>query len=357
MKVGILTFQRAINYGAVLQAYALQETLRRLGHDAWVIDYRQHRVENTDRGLFSSSDKVRLLLRGHLRSWYYYDKNKATVIARRQRFDQFLHSYLQLTDACDEQNIPQDFDAYVIGSDQVWNSRICDGIDQVYWGDFQRGRSSKLLSYAASTSVKDLQANVDNSIFDKLNNFDALSVRESQVADFLNQSGRVNQQVYVVLDPTLLADSAIWDAMTSEKPSQAPYILYFAARGCDARPNVVKEKAERLARMNGMEAKPINFGIDSPQEFVAKFRHAAGVVTSSFHGVAFSLIFNRPLFAVQYGDEQDSRYVNVLRTVGADSVLTRWDHDDETLHDVDYSDINVRINLLRLSSIQFLKQL
>ena len=354
MKIGILTFHRAINYGAVLQAYALQETLKQLGHDPYVIDYRQKKVENYDRRPFSQNDRWKLLKAGHLRGFILYNNRKIIIEERRNQFDNFLHQFFNLTDSCNLQNVPSYFDAYIVGSDQVWNSRVCDGIDPVFWGRFHRDRKSKLFSYAASTSVKDLKDNYNQGTISYLHSFDAISVREEAVADYLNQFEGISAKT--VLDPTLLADRHIWDQMTEGKEPKEKYVLYFGARPCPHYPSVLEDKANNLAQQLGCSTKKIEFGIDSPDEFVRKIKYASYVVTSSFHGVAFSLIFNRPLLAVQYGDEQDARYVNVLKTLGAGDALTDIKTQDIAKY-LDYTIINNKISEIRTNSIQFLKRL
>lgn len=352
MKIGILTFHRAINYGAVLQAYALQQTLRELGHEVWVIDYRQPRVERTDRRPYMADEKLRLLKGLHFRSWWYFDQEKTNTLARRARFDAFLKDYLNLTTPCNQDTTPA-FDMYVIGSDQVWNSAICDGLDPVFWGDFARPLKSKVVSYAASTSVNDLQKQRHAEVQRLLNNFANISVRENETCDYLNQQYHLYNDVVTVLDPTLLAKKEIWDSFDNDKYKGQEYVLYFGARSCKAYPTVLHDKAFSLAKQYGCGVKHIDFNEDSPVDFVNKFRYAKAVVTSSFHGVTFSLIFNRTLYAVMYGDEQDSRYVNVLRSVGADKMLVSLNQD---IHPevLEYDKINEYLYMYRLDSINYL---
>ncbi len=353
MKIGILTFHRAINYGAVLQAYALQETLHGLGHEVSVIDYRQPRVERTDRKPFDSKAKNILLKRMHIRSWLNYNRNKELVKMRRQRFDEFLNKCINLTRPCTQEDIPQ-MDVYVIGSDQVWNSAICDGLDPVFWGNFNCHSKARIISYAASTSVKDLQKQDSNIIQNLLQNFYAVSVREKQTRDYINHHFSLPNDVQLVLDPTLLAEKGIWDSLEDEKFKNQNYILYFGARGCVEYPKVLQEKATSLAKQLGCGLKTIDFNGDSPVDFVNKFRNAKAVVSSSFHGVAFSLIFNRPLYAVMYGDEQDSRYVDVLKTVGAGDMLVDL-HQDISPREYDYAAINQKLFELKTTSTEYLK--
>ena len=353
MRIGILTFHRAINYGAVLQTYALQQTLEAMGHEVWVIDYRQPRVERTDRRPFQSDDKMRLLKGLHLRSWWRYDHAKANVMARRERFDQFLNHYLRLTEPCGQIDIP-DFDLYVIGSDQVWNSTICDGLDPVFWGDFRHPMGSKVISYAASTSVKDLLKHKHTELQDLLENFSSISVREQETCDYINQHFKLNNDAITVLDPTLLAEKEIWDSFDNDTFKDQDYVLYFGARACTAYPTILRDKSYSLAKQYGCEVKSIDFNVDSPVDFVNKFRFAKAVVTSSFHGIAFSLTFNRPLYAVMYGDEQDARYVNVLKSFGAENMLFNLNQ-ELNARDFNYKAINDYLYISRNNSIEYLQ--
>lgn len=355
MRIGILTFHRAINYGAVLQAYAMQETLRGMGLDAMVIDYRQPRVERTDRRPFLQNDKMNLLKGFHLRSWWNYNKNKKSTLERRNRFDDFLNKYIALSSTCDGKTIPVPvMDAYIVGSDQVWNSGICDGQDPVFWGAFTRPKESKLISYAASTSVKDLQQQDDETLTKLLCNFDRISVREKETCDYLNYHFDLKSDVQTVMDPTLLADSSVWERFDNGKFKRKKYVLYFGARICNEYPTVLRDKANELAKHLECNVEHIDFNSDTPVDFVNKFRNASAVVTSSFHGVAFSLIFSRPLYAVQYGDEQDARYVNVLKSVGAEDMLVDI---RQEVHpkDFDYKLINNKLKEIRKESIEYLR--
>jgi hypothetical protein len=354
MKIGILTFQRAINYGAVLQAYALQETLESMGHEVQIINYLQPRVEKTDRRPFEKNERLNLLKGFHLRSFMNFNKNKREIIDRRSRFDEFLNDYLHLTEPCGYNEIPSGFDLYVIGSDQVWNSKICGGIDEIFWGNFPKNRNAKVISYSASTSVKDLMM-IDKLQLQKyLSDFDGISTREIDVANYLNQNFSLQEPAQVVIDPTLLANSLIWDRLVKDKIKETnPYVLYFGARFYSKNPLILKQYAEKIAIAKGYDVKTIDFNHDTPEDFVNKFRDASFVVTSSFHGVAFSLIFNRPLNAILYGDEQDSRYKNLLSTIGAEDMLVPVG-EEFTNYSYDFSTINHNLTKLRKTSFDYL---
>lgn len=356
MKVGILTFHRAINYGAVLQCYALQETVRALGHDAWVIDYRQPKVEATDRAPLGLKGLWRMMVGLHLRGTLHYRNTSRTLQARRARWDAFLSKHLHLTAPCGSTGIPQDFDAYIVGSDQVLNSAICWGLDPVYWGGFTHPAGSRIITYAASTSVKDLAKHEKADLQSCLANFHRLSFREASVTEHVNELFHPVPSSVTVLDPTLTADPAIWDALAVGEKIQKEenYVLYFAARNYNPNPDIMQQKASILAKRLGCDVRRIAFGEDSPEQFVNKFRHARAVLTSSYHGVMFSLIFRRPLLAVCYGDEQDARYVDLLTSLGAASCLMKADDEiPDNLVD-NYDTIEHNLKDLRPFSLNYL---
>jgi len=356
MKVGILTVNRAINVGAVLQAYALQELLRSLGHDAWVINYLQPEVEASNRPVLSFSGMMRLLVHGHLRSVYYYPRNIKGNRIRKGNFDNFLSVYLKCTPLCDKDSIPSDFDAYVIGSDQVWNWNIFHRQDPVFWGRFERKPDSKLVSYAASTSIESLRKTNRAFIEESLGNFSLLSVREMPVATFMNKEYNLPYRVEANIDPTLAANPVIWDSFESTYVPNEPYIFVYAARTYMKNPGLVRQRAQELgARMN-CKVVYMSYGMHSPVDYVALIKHAQAVVTSSFHGVAFSLIFNRPLFALLYGDEQDYRYKDLLETLGASDRL--FDIEKElVIRSQEYEIVNSNLQLKREVSLNYLKNI
>lgn len=356
MKVGILTVHRAINMGAVLQCYALQELLRAAGHDAFVIDYVQEKVERTDRPVYCFSDWINLLKGFHLRSVLYYGKTKRGREAAYARFDDFLNKYLNRTAECDADSIPQDFDAYIIGSDQLWNSNIFGYAEDVFWGNFPHSEDSRIVAYAPSTSVKNLKTLPHDYVQKSLNNFSAISLREDSVTQYINANFSLKDKAVTVLDPTIATNPDVWKNIPqSERWQGKDYIFAYAARPYPSNPNIMTEKAKDLAKQLNCDIVSLDLNRHSPVDFINIIRNAKYIITSSFHGVAFSLILNRPLFAVMYGDEQDSRYVNLLHDVGADQMLLGV-NERPVPRKVDYAPINAKMDALRMKSHEYLTQ-
>ena len=352
MKIGILTVHRAINVGAVLQCYALQEVLKSLGHDVWVINYVQEKVERVDRKVYDWKERIKMLTHGHLRGFFFYRLVQNSAARSYKRYDDFLSQYLRLTPPCDKNHIPTNFDRYIIGSDQLWNSNIFGYHDNVFWGNFTRSKQSKVMAYAPSSSKRNLSESNQEFIRKSLNNFDYLSSREKEVTDYLNTHFGVSAQT--VLDPTLLAERSIWEKMRTDGYVSEKYVLVYGARPYANNPKILNEMAGRLAQQ--MNCKVRNLEYETIPGYVDLVANASAVVTSSFHGVAFSLIFNRPLYAVQYSDEQDARYVNLLNGLGASDMLVDV-NDEMKTRDFDFSVIEANLCKMRQESISFIKQI
>jgi len=354
MKTGVLTVHRAINIGAILQTYALQELLGDMGNDSYVINYVQEKVERTDRERYDSKKRMDFLRHGHLHGFLTFKQVQARVVQRRKLFDDFLRDHLRLTDACDVNTIPQDFDAYVIGSDQLWNSHIFGYQDPVFWGNFARKKGSKVFAYADSTTVADLESTSKDFLSNSLKNFEAISVREKEVADYLNANFKLPKPVELVLDPTITAGRKLWDKMRTGKCAEEKYVLVYCARPYQPNPHLVMEKAQKLAEKLGCKVKELT--MNTASDFVDQISNAQYVLSSSYHGIVFSLMYNRPLYALMYGDDQDRRYVNLLKLLGAEKMLLDINKDAQP-QDVDYTLINENIARMVEKSKKFLMQI
>ncbi len=350
MRVGILTFHRANNYGAVLQCYALQESLRGVGYDAFVIDYKQPFVEMVYERFSWRYLFTLLYTRPQAIGIYLMNCEDRGVV--RPLFAEFRNKYLRLTAECGN-NIPQNIDTYVIGSDQLWSNNCTNGIDPVYYGEFARTLHHKLYGYAISSNSKSINALTKSQIRNYAQNFTTLSFRENEIATMVTP--RCTVPTRVDIDPTLLLDAAKWSNITSTRWESRRYVLLYQLRTKKGRGARLKRKAEELASKMGCELIDISAGKYSVEDFVSLFKYAQYVVTSSFHGTAFSVIFNRPLYSVTLGDGHDGRCTNLLTSIGAEAMLSPLDKFDPTPQKVDYSAINQKVSEMREGSIKYLK--
>lgn len=229
MKIGIFTFHCAANYGAVLQTYCLQEVLKDMGHEVYVIDYRpKYLIEPYKTFAYSPNiynsnlEKCKGFVRACLVAPIRWKRNK--------NFSKFIHARLNLyhLDLNDESN---DFDAFVFGSDQIWSPKIASGFDKVYLGDFPAAKGKKLIAYAASAgSISNFLGKDINYFLSRLQFFNKVTVREKSLAEYINQKSLTTSEV--VFDPVLLAGPTILHQLLNtkkvkEQSQKQPYLLLF----------------------------------------------------------------------------------------------------------------------------------
>ena len=354
MRVGILTFHRAHNYGAVLQCYALQEILKRRGHDVRIIDYRQPWIEEFYK-MFSW--KLFCDAEGLSGKAAYIKKNlKKFLLAphRSRNFSSFRLNFLELTLPCGN-DVPQDFDCYVIGSDQLWSLHCLGGeTDDVYFGKFHHGAGSRIIGYAVSADMKSIET-VEAELPFLVSGFDALSMREKEVAERV--SSYTGRPCEVCVDPTLLTDSSIWTPLINERWKRRKYVLVYEVRRKDEDKGLLIRKAEQIASRIGDGCEVIDLSrVDrSVTDFVSLFRYAEYVVTTSFHGCVFSILFERPFYALPLWNGYDLRYKELLDFIGASDRLV--DRNDPMIPSpMDYSVIRTSLEALRRKSFAFIEE-
>ena len=353
MKVGILTFHNANNYGAILQCYALQEALKGIGHDVYVIDYRNPHTEKIYKPT-PLSHFVRCWLH-HLKiePWM---KDQAKKYKKRYFFNKFRKTYINITKKqYYRDNIPTNYDAYVIGSDQLWNECCTIKFEQIYFGDFKRNKDSKLYGYAISAN-SDTFSNLS---IDELkiiaNRFDKLSFREQNASNLLLQ--KTNIQSRIDIDPTLLHSSEFWDKLASEKYATQKYVLVYELIKNQDNPDVIINKAKSFAKRQNLDVVDLSTGLYSLPDFISLLKYASCVFTSSFHGTVYSLIFNRPIYAFKTGSVRDERYINLLSNIEATSAIQNLDDIQTDYPDLNYNKINRLLEEQRKLSLAYLKEM
>ena len=336
MKIGILTFHCAHNYGAVLQAYGLQEYLKSRGHAVEMIDYRPRYLTRGYaafplpelRGASFSRKLWRLGSWGVRLPW-----RVAAVpvrVRRRAGFEKFISEKLNLSRERfgEGGRVPAErFDALVFGSDQIWSPNHTRGGDPVFLGDFDAPAGTRKIAYAASAGGASATLGENPVFADALKNFDAISVREDNLAASLR--ARSAKPIETVLDPTLLADRTVWDALAeTPKTGGKKYVLvyqvsYNAAADAVARGIAEQIGAEVVSLWAGYARTPDMLPTETPEQFVGWFRDAACVVSTSFHGTAFGLIFEKPLYYVGDGNAAENRPRQILRALGLEGRYVR----------------------------------
>lgn len=202
-KIGILTFQRAVNYGASLQMYALQKTVKELGAEAEIVDYDCPWISDCYQAF-----PLRALV--HPRLFLHAVLNYKEQSHRNQKFEQFEKKHMTFSEKLDKKALPHvadRYDAYIVGSDQVWNPLITGG-DSAYFLNFVKDRQKKF-AYAASFGVSSWPVGYP-SAGKMLEDFRAISTREKTWAGIVRAVTEKMPPLSVSVDPVFLLGRAIW---------------------------------------------------------------------------------------------------------------------------------------------------
>lgn len=355
MKIGILTFHCAHNYGAVLQAYALQSYLLGKNYDVHIVDYRPNYLTSQ---YDIASWRYRLSKNPvqSVKNIYSKVKHRAEQRARYERFVDFSREF-RLSPISQLAN----FDAYVIGSDQVWSTIICKGFDNLYWGNFPHKINAKIISYAASIGRSQWNRSELLQATELLNNFHHISVREESAVGVIGSL--TNKPVYQVLDPTLLVGK---DAFAKVATTPAPikgkaYILTYEVSHMPQLHNF----ARRLAQKTGLQVynleafptyKPLEHPLRTagPGDFIGMIKNAAFVITNSFHGTCFSILFNKRFYTLGFGNNTDLRSRSVLTALNLGEKLIRGDENITDYAEPDWESVGNRLQTLRAASVLYL---
>ena len=357
MKIGILTFHCAENYGAVLQCYATQEFLKSQGHEVCVIDYRPNYLLRP----YQLIHTKRIKCSKPLEAVVNLSKELIHIPKRcylKWAYRRFSTTYLALTKRVTATSIPAELEAYVVGSDQIWNPKLTKGFDEVYFCRFPFPKErKKYIAYAASMEAKALDAAAEHYYREALQQFDVLSVREQPLQQLLQPL--TSQPVCQVLDPTLMVPTTMWDNLSAKVRLPEKYVLVYQGRSSHHTLRIAKEIARQidaevvvLGTWFSLEHK-LCYRCVSPEGFVHAVRHAACVVTTSFHGTAFSIIFNRPFYTIRLNDGADSRSRSLLTSLGLYDRMVDT-ASSPTFVPVDYALANTKLDEWRKISQEFL---
>lgn len=359
MKVGILTFHCAHNYGAMLQAYATQELLRGAGHQVEVIDYRPSYL--TDPYRWFSLSRVRKADGSFSIKHLLAELCLLPVrYIRYARFDSFMTKRLNLSGRVRYESFTGDYDVIVIGSDQVWNLRQMNGrFDRMYLADFPFDKNSRRYVADAVSLEPDL---VDSTLKEELScaiaRFDALSAREIDMVGWLDSL--TTKKFVHIQDPVFHIDPHRWYQFASPVSRRRPYLLVYRMAKQDKIDPFISHLAEDLhidiveVQSSPEATKLFSYGQTvSVEDFLGLIANAAFVITSSFHGTAFSLIFRRQFYYFTFGNNKDLRVKSLLESLDlTDRMLEPGASVAET-GNIDYDEVDAKISILRKASAEF----
>lgn len=374
MKIGILTLPLHTNYGGILQAYALQTVLSRMGHNACVIEKEQRPLHlPVWRKPVKYARRIIRNLRGEPYPIFYEQKQNRELPIIRQHTDKFIRKNIRrMTFSTYSAIIESDFDAIVVGSDQVWRPQYFDDIRTAYL-DFAEGWHIRRMAYAASfgTDAWEYSRSKEKECRRLLRMFDAVSVREASGVELCLEHFGVKAEH--VLDPTMLLDRQDYirlsaaDTTPKSGGTLLNYILDETPEKVALIAATANERGLKPFRVNSKVEDmfaPLSERIQPPvEQWLRGFNDAEFVITDSFHACVFSIIFNKPFFAVGNPERGMSRFKSLLAMFGLEDRLLMPDElrsgaeQKATAKDIDWGDVNNRLTRYKEKSIAFIGRL
>lgn len=361
MKIKTITCHDVYNYGASLQAYALQYFLLKKGHDVEIIDYKPdylsypyHFSTYVDEKSKYNNLFKRFPFLVYVYAFFRYLFYLKTI-SKKKKYDSFTRKYLHLTNKYKSRedliNNPPDADIYIVGSDQVWNSTTMqNGKDSSFFLDFG-AKQIKRFAYAASFGSAKIDPKFSQKQKEWLKNFDGISVRESSGIEIVKKLGKLAVHV---CDPVFLLGEKDWSSIEADTNVNCKYVLIYNLPPYNSK---IFNDAKIFAQMKNVKivsVSPFSIkGVDfnmlnaGPSEFVRLIRNAECVFTNSFHGTSFSLIMHKEFYSYNYHSiSNSSRIHSILEEVGLLNRLNNEKFPNTIDEHIDYESISGKIESL-----------
>ena len=354
-KIGILTFHDTFNYGASLQCYALQKKLNELGAKTEVVDYKCPWFNKRYSPFYIQEKTIKKLL-------YMLAALPMNIILKNKK-NEFQKKFLPLSKEYTPKTISSandEYDGFITGSDQVWNWDLTK-FDKTYFLDFVR-EDKKKVSYAASIGLKEIEEGKKEFYKTQLSSYDLISVREESAANIVQDlTGNTPE---LVCDPVFLLKKEDW-AKVAAPVEEKGYILLYSINRTKAyayAQSLAKEQNKKIVYL----AAPLKQqGVfiakreEGPAEFVSWFRNADLVVTDSFHGTAFSLLFNKQFVSlIDSKNTRNSRIVDLLDKLDlSDRILENFEDTKKVLETIDYTVVGQKMDDYVNVSLQYLDKI
>lgn len=372
-RVGILTFQWADNFGALLQAYGLLAWLSEQGINAFSVHYAPPALKGRD-WLFPYAPFKDRGIRDRLRfSWDRFLENARTGRdwwAGKREMRQFRRQYL----VKDGRTIYRlkalsrvNMDQLVVGSDQIWNPEITLGFRPAYFGAFQHPGLRKTVAYAASLGTAALPQEEEAEFSQLLASVDCISMREKEAAQYIE--ARFHREAVHVVDPVFLLSPERWSAI-EDRPPERGYVFYYEPEYDEE----MRRAACRLAEEKGLKLVELAYKKSrfaekflaahsnapyqivysaGPRQFLGYIHGADYVVTSSFHALAFSILFRRP-FYIHNHKTYSARIISLLEAAGLSSRMARPGYTPDIDAEIDWAAVEERMRSLIEPSKEYL---
>ena len=356
MKIGILTLPIFSNYGGILQAFALQTVLQRLGHDATIINFVTW--DTRPGNVFFSISNIRRLINNfiHLKFWGWTIQDD--VRRKNEHLNQFIRKNIkQINVQNSEAILKEKFDCYVVGSDQIWRPLYYPEIEHAFL-DFTEGLDVVRIAYAPSfgTEKWEYSEAQTRTCKDLLRFFDAVSVREKDGVKKCKEYFDVDAKF--VLDPTFLLHDREYDGLTEGKSGlDQEYIFAYILDGVDEKMATMQRVASKLkCKLHVMNISKFEKK-QSIGFWLSAIKNAKYILTDSFHACVFSIIYRKEFFVFENSQRGNSRIRSLLDTFdlgGRKIMIDKMEEEIMRAKRIDYEDVSKKLDWYRQESQSFL---
>lgn len=363
MKVYILTRHAICNYGSLLQSYATEQIFHQLGCEAVTLDYQREdeRPKNVTKLLLAKSQRWN---KNFLTKLIYYLVQYPDHVLMGWRFRKYQNEWLRLSEkmysTVSEKELEElTADLFCTGSDQVWGEIGTEAYDPVYfWSGLAKGK--KKISLAASLGYTELPVELIQFYKKELDSYFAITVREKDTVELLSQITQTS--IYQCLDPTILLGRESWENLTvlvKEKDYVLLYQLNANQEMDDYAVRLAKRIGKKLVRVSPELHNLTKQGkfvyLPTPEYFLSLVKNADFMVTDSFHGTAFAIIFNTQFVDV-FPNRKSNRNQSLLELTGLMNRVVTDYHDFSAVdRKIDFRLVNGIIEMERKKSMEILK--
>jgi hypothetical protein len=360
MRIGIVTFHEARNYGAVLQAFALQKYLKSIGHDPFFVNYKYDWRQNQlgIKGWFSKS------IRRSLEKW---NDN-----LKEQEFCKFRNKYLNIDSKrflgiSQLRNDPPKSSVYICGSDQIWNPYSSKSDELIYWLKFG-SKNTKRIAYAVSFGVSDLSKETRLRYKEYIKDINSIGVRERDAVELVKLLGR--KGATWVPDPTILLKGSDYNIFGKEKIKiDYPFLFSY---------EIGNENEEQINRITSIACEVLDLtlcnvnnkinmkniiseGIIGPEKWLTYINQSEFIVSNSYHATIFCILFHRPFIAILREGiykKMNNRITSLLKLVGLQSrIITNKNTETVAnicLTGIDWKRVDAKIIKFREKGVKYL---
>lgn len=358
MRIGILTYHACFNYGACLQAYALQQTIKKRYEDCKIIDYQSKKLIDINHPFCKVPKHPKEVVKNITRLPYFKQLQK-----RKRLFEDFINHTLDLSERCSNDAEVElecgKYDCVVCGSDQTWNLDPSIRYETpLYYLNFPKRQRRVTYATSFGSWVKDFHTR-EKELMPWIKEFDRLSMREESGVKLLRRKGL---ECEWVLDPTLLLTQKEYDEIACERIISEPYVLLFSWNGASEAISLTKTIAASLgckafyivppprAMFCGIKRK-LDVG---PTEFLSLVKYAEFIVTNSFHGTVFSTIYHKP-FVSAVAESVDARRASLMKQFGLeDHLMNPANLNIDKMFKTDFVKVEEKLKPLREHSLNYL---